>query len=295
MTAHISSRTSHARVPGMIFNPDYLPALQSLGLDTPDAIYRFSGGTPVKQIPQRSIIRLDLPVDQNQVVPSPSLYLKRHTATTPTMGQWLSGMIRNTGFSPGVSEFKAICDFQDSGLPTPVPVAAGERRLFGFQYESFLITCGIEPFISLETLIRHHPERISEKIKKPLLTAIARLAKKMHDAGFNHLDFNADHVMVGPELEHGQIVLNLLDFQRIDRNQIMRFRWMIKTMAELFYSMPDPVFTDDDRVFMFEHYRGRPIHSKWDRFLLNWIMVKARRIGRHTEKIMAREKTGFRI
>lgn len=272
----------------MIVNPDYLSLLQSLGLETADAVYRFKGGIPVKQVRQRSIVRIDR-FPEKDAPPLPPLYLKRHVATTPTLGEWIGGM-RGHGFSPGMSEFRAICDFRDHSLPAPVPVAAGEHRLFGYNYESFLITQGLEPFVSLETLIRHYPERLSENVKKPVLMAVADLARKMHDAGFNHLDFNADHVMVGPDLEQGRIVLNLLDFQRIDRNRTMRFRWRIKTMAELFYSMPDPVFNDEDRKFMLECYLGHPVRGRWDRFLLKWMMAKARRIGRHTEKIFFRQK-----
>ena len=112
----------------------------------------------------------------------------------------------------------------------------------------------------------------------------------MHDAGNNHLDFNADHVMIGPGEKEGDTQLALLDFQRIDRRKWMRFRWNIKTMAEIFYSMPDPVFTDEDRLYLYEQYNHRTCKGLWDRLVLKWINRKARRIGKHTEKIIARKQ-----
>lgn len=281
-------------LPDMIVNREFLPALMAAGLSDFDRIYHHHGGEVIKQIRTRQVTRIGIPRASGTY----DLYLKRHVANRPTFSEWVEGTIRHTGVSPGILEFHSICDFRKHGMPTATPVAAGERKVAPLRYESFLITESIDPFISLETIIRYHPERLQgeegKRRKQRILQAVAGLSRSMHDAGLNHLDFNADHVMIGPDATEGNISLALLDFQRIDRKKWMRFRWMIKTMAELFYSMPDPVFSDQDRQSMFKHYVRRSGNGAWDRFLLQWIKRKARRIGRHTEKIFSRKKNAPR-
>lgn len=288
------SRITVSTLPEMIVNRAYLPALMAAGLNDFDRIYHHHGGTVIKKVKTRQITRIGIPVGSK----TGDWYLKRHVAVRPTLQEWIASLTRRRGASPGVLEFHSICDFRKHGIPTATPVAAGERKIDRFRYESFLITESIDPFISLETIIRHHPEQLQEEKgelrKQRILRAIAFLSRKMHDAGFNHLDFNADHVMIGPDAADGDVPLALLDFQRIDRKKWMRFRWMIKTMAELFYSMPDPVFSDSDRRFMFETYIRRSGNGVWNRFLLQWIILKSRRIGRHTEKIFSRQKKASR-
>ena len=285
-----ANRITVSTLPDMIVNRDYLPALMAAGLNEFDRIYHHHGGKVIKHIKTRQVTRIEIPWKSGTC----NLYLKRHVAVRPTLQEWMTGLIRHQGASPGMLEFHSICDFRNHGIPTATPVVAGERKATPLHYESFLITESIAPFISLETIIRHHPERLQgekgEMRKQRILQAIAELSRKMHEAGFNHLDFNADHVMIGPDAADGNVPLALLDFQRIDRKKWMRFRWMIKTMAELFYSLPEPVFSDNDRRCLFEHYVRRSSDGWGDKILLQWIIRKARRIGRHTEKIFSRQE-----
>ena len=76
--------------------------------------------------------------------------------------------------------------------------------------------------------------------------------------------------------------------QRIDRKRWMRFHWMIKTLAELNYSMPAPLFDHTDRWQLYRAYRENDETGRLDRLCFFWIMRKTRRIEKHTEKIMRR-------
>jgi len=274
----------------MIVNQEYLSVLKEAGLTDFDHVYQFVGGQTVKKIEARSICRFEISFGNE----TRTLFLKRHKAERPSLGEWIKRVILSQKVSSGTAEFYNICIFRKLGISTAAPVAAGERRVSPLCYESFLITESMAPFVSLETIIRLHPEQFEglegKEKKRSILKAVANLIKKMHDAGQNHLDFNSDHVMIGPGGKHGDLQLALLDFQRIDRRRWMRFRWSIKTMAEIFYSMPDPVFNNDDRLYIFEQYNNRPSKGLWDRFVLKWIIRKARRIGKHTGKIIARKQ-----
>jgi hypothetical protein len=276
-------------LPGMIVNREYRSLLEAVGLSDFDRVYGFQGGETVKEIRERRICRIELSSGNESRV----FFLKRHKAERPPIWSGIKGLLLFRNASSGMTEFQNICDFRGAGIATAAPVAAGERRISPLCYESFLITESMEPFVSLERLIQCHPERFEgnggQADKNLILRAIADLMRVMHDAGLNHLDFNADHLMVGPGEEEDPFRLALLDFQRVDRRKWMKGRWFIKTMAETFYTLPDPVFTETDRRFLFERYHDRPVKSLWDRFALKWVIRKAKRIGRHTEKIIARK------
>jgi hypothetical protein len=269
--------------PNMVINRDYSRILNSSGLLDFDRIYHYAGGTLVKKIKERSVIRMEIgPHDGNNV-----FFLKRHFDTAPDIpaliGHWLSGR----SISGGMSEFENICEFRENGLPTVTPVAAGERRIGFSRFESFLITKDFAPYLSLESMIYDHPERLSGvERKQRIISAVACLARNMHIKGFNHRDFNATHVLIGPENAIEPLSLGLFDLQRIDRKKWLRFKWFIKTMAEVGYTMPAPLFSEEDRILLFKTYRRISSIRRFDRILLFWITLKIRRIERHTEKIM---------
>jgi hypothetical protein len=167
--------------------------------------------------------------------------------------------------------------------------------------ESFLITEAFHPFVSLERIINRRPEFLQgpegEKRKTLLVEEIAHLARHMHRSGFNHRDFNATHVLLWYDDKSDTLKLALFDLQRVDRRRFFRFKWFIKTMAELNYTLPDTLFTAQDRLHLYLSYKEKRRLNFWDRFQLYWIKRKTARIGRHTEamvrKRVMRRKRGL--
>jgi hypothetical protein len=278
------------RRPHMVVNRDYAAMLEAGGLLDFDRMYRFQGGALLKQIRDRDVLRMEIGGSGERRI----FYLKRHNAVRSPFREIISSLGAERGASPGMSEFMNICDFRKHGIPTVVPVAAGERRTGFARYESFLLTESFEPYVSLEEIIFKRPEQLLGaegcKRKERLIRAVALLARKMHDQGFNHRDFNATHVLVGPEQGDGAFELALFDLQRMDRKKWLRAKWFIKTMAHLYYTMPEPLFSDQDRLLLFHTYKGSSSLQLLDRLQLQWIGMKIRKIGRHTEKIRKRRR-----
>jgi hypothetical protein len=278
------------KLPHMVVNRDYVSMLEAGGLLDFDHLYRFQGGTTLKQIRDRDVLRMEIRDGDELRI----FYLKRHNAVRSSLWEMIGALCAERGASPGMSEFINICDFRKYGIPTVVPVAAGERRTGFARYESFLLTKSFEPYVSMEEIIRNHPERLkgAEGLmrKERLIKAVALLARKMHDQGFNHRDFNATHVLVGPENGSGGFDLALFDLQRMDRKNWLRTKWFIKTMAHLNYTMPAPLFSDQDRLLLFQTYKGSSGLQLMDRLQLHWIRMKILKIRRHTEKILKRRE-----
>lgn len=128
------------------------------------------------------------------------------------------------------------------------------------------------------------------RLKKNLIEKIATVARKMHESGFNHQDFNTTHILVNyKNLNEPDIAL--FDLQRVSRRRFFKFRWPIKCLARLNHSLPNEIFNENDRIYLFQLYKGKKKLNMWDRFQLFWIKRKSARIKRHTEKIEIKKQT----
>ncbi len=266
----------------LLFNRDEYPLLQQMGFDSFDAFRSYDGGTLIKKIRERSVIRIPIPKKHG----GGAYFLKRHRAEPYGHRKCYQGRI----------EFENILAFRRKEIATVLPAVMGERitgSIGNRRVESFIATRDYAPFTPLETLLEKTPEIFAEqKNKDSLMQAIAALAQKMHWAGFNHKDFNATHIL----LRYADIAseeppaLALYDLQRVDQKKIFRFRWIIKSLAEVGYTLPEPLFSAQDRNRLLCFYKGKESLSPWDRFQYRWIERKRERIARHTEKIRMRQK-----
>lgn len=272
---------------GMILNQTFRKFLEENGLIDFEAIYRLEGGKTIKKISDRSITRIDIDAPGAK-----ALFLKRHEPEKVGVIRLLAFLNPLWSGSQGRLEFENICAFRKRGIPAVTPVACGERRTGSGRIESFVITEDFHPWISLEEMIRKQPaffegQKGSEQ-KDILMDTLADLAKAMHRAGFNHRDFNATHILLrypdGRDIPEAA----LFDLQRVDRKKIFRFRWVIKALAELSYSLPADLFTPADRLRLFRAYKGKHRLNPWDIFQFFWIKRKTARISRHTDNMMAR-------
>lgn len=262
--------------------------LKAAGLTDFEAVYRYDGGTVIKDIRQRTVTFMEL--EENGL--KRRFYLKRHKPEQLGPVNVLMSWIAGRRCSQGWMEFDNICRFRQKGLPTVEPVACGEKNVGFSRMESFVITEDVFPYIPLEKIIEEHPECFQGESgghrKRKLIEQVAALARKMHLRGFNHRDFNATHVLVRYRDASVDPELALIDLQRVDKNKLMRFRWIIKTMAELCYTLPAPLFDQSDHRLLFCAYKGKKHVNLPDRIQLYWIRRKTEKIRRHTEHIRAR-------
>ena len=78
----------------------------------------------------------------------------------------------------------------------------------------------------------------------------------MHQGGFNNRDFNATHILLYYESGSDTPELALFDMQSFETNKI-RFRWKIKSLARLNYSLPDEIFNQQDRINILLFYKRK--------------------------------------
>jgi hypothetical protein len=268
----------------MIVNREYQDIFTRMGFDSFKSVWQYPHGKIVKKIKDRSVTRIEVNVDGDKKY----FYLKKHHAKHLGVRRLLAYLFKKQMLSQGRKEFNTICDFRKHNIATVVPVAAGDRFLRFFWEESFLITESFAPFVSLENMLKHQPEfqkRIENpSTKKRLLIEAARFARKMHRTGFNHCDFNADHILIHYENGTDTPTIAIYDLQRVLRKKYFKFRWIIKSLSELGFSLPSEYFNEEDKIQLFLSYKGKSRLSFWDRLQLLWIRKKTDRIRRHTEK-----------
>lgn len=274
----------------MILNRDYQDLIKYLGFNCFESIWLYRSGEAIKNIKARSVICIRILIHGKEKY----FYLKRHNTEYIGLRRLFMQLFPKWVLSQGRKEFENICDFRKCDLPTVVPLAAGERFVRFFWAESFLITEDFAPFVSLEYLLRDHPEFLmgpeGEFRKRTLLKEIALFARRMHQSGFNHRDFNATHILLHYGNQSNVPQIALFDLQRVDKGKFLRFRWIIKTLAEVIYSLSNEIFNKEDQIYLFKSYKRKKKLGIWDHFQFFWIKRKTARIKRHTDKMMARRK-----
>ena len=269
-----------------IINTEYYDFLKRHRLDTFDSFFRFKGGKAVKILKERSVIRFEV----EDIDAKKTFYLKRHNLNFIGVKRLISLFFPNTDVSEGIKEFRNICIFRKNNLATVVPVAAGEKFVNFFWVEGFLLTEDCSPFIPLEDLIKEQPEFFKgmngKGRKQKLLKEIAVFARRMHAQGFNHRDFNTTHILVKYSAADQSPELAVFDLQRVNKNRLFKFRWMIKSLARVNYSLPRHLFSNRDIIYLFRAYKDRKKINLLDRWQWFWINRKTGRIRKHTQKIM---------
>ena len=268
----------------LIVNRDYEFFLQDIHMDSFESIWRYKNGEIVKHIKPRSVIRFQIAHQNN----NKTIYLKRHNREFVGFWRLFSLFFHRKSLSQGYLEFENICEFRNSNLPTVIPIAAGKKFFRFFWAESFLITEDFYPYISLEALLKDCPNFFTgqegKHRKRVLINEISILAKKMHENGFNHQDFNATHILLHYDNESDVPKLALFDLQRVEKNKIFKLRWKIKSLARLNYTLPDKIFNKKDRINILLFYKGKDRLNFLDQLQWIWIKKKTARIKRHTEK-----------
>jgi heptose I phosphotransferase len=262
---------------GILVATEVWPLLQQAGLTNFDAFMDFSGGRRVVHKRGRSVFRFE--------IEERAFYLKRNRLHPLELLKQLS----RCKLPPrgALQEWAAIQAVAGAGISTVKPVAFGERTYLGVETASFTVTeelYGARPLDELmlekfEPLDNHHGKR--ELIKK-----VAKLARRLHNAGMNHQDFYLNHLFLD---EKG--VLSLLDLQRIQSRDCIPQRFLIKDLAQLAFSARRfPTISRSDHLRFLLAYRGEQRMSQGSRQLLTKVQRKVRRIARHDIKLTVRRR-----
>ncbi len=265
--------------------PALAEALRREGLHTVEGAFAYHGGQDLTRagLGHREWIRIRL--DDGSGHPA-EMYMKRY-AREPL--SWRARRLLTYGprRSPAGVELANIRAARAAGIPTIERAVCGEELdLLGTRRSYIIVSavpgeamdrCGEDFFASHQD----DPEALGLFTRK-LIDLVGRL----HEAGYVHRDLYSSHIFLA---EGAEPELYLIDLARMFRPRWRRFRWRVKDLAQLKYSMPEPWVRRCWKDFLRGYLgRGRRLQR-----LGRAIDRKVERIRRHDRhKRLAHARTG---
>lgn len=169
-------------------------------------------------------------------------------------GGWMARLLRDRYLWQGESATRSFIEWHllyvmhRAGLPVPLPIAAGYRRVDRYTYTADLLTEQIPATLSLAVRLG------AEALPLTGWIAIGRCLRRFHDDGICHADLNAHNVLLD---EAGAVWL--VDFDRgalrqpgfwCDAN-LVRLRRSLEKIAE---RLPPERFSEADWASLLDGY-----------------------------------------
>jgi hypothetical protein len=246
--------------------PKYQPVLATLGL-TPESVFHDPRIRVWRSIPERQNCTLDIELGDGKTT---RLHVKRYQPV-------------RSFETPADEESRGILALETEQIPTVPLVAYGklpDRR-------SFIITEDLGGFRAADKWVTDgYP---FEKLLEPT----ADLAARLHVRGLHHRDLYLCHFFLKPEPgQGGQAELRLIDAARVKRlpGFLTRRRWIVKDLAQFWYSLTSLAVTDDQRARWLARYGQQRGLTAVDG-LRRSIERKVVRIARHDQRLRGSQPT----
>jgi len=156
------------------------------------------------------------------------------------------------------------------GINTPRTIAFGEEWSGLFEKRSFVITEQIPDSTSLEVNL----PKDRDFIKK-----LAAFVRKFHNTGLRHRDLYLCHIF-----RNSQNEFTLIDLTRVFKPCIFSGKYLIKDLAQLYYSSPGNAVSKTDRLRFFLHYMQKEKLAPSDKIMIKRIKNKAVKMAKHDKK-----------
>ncbi len=262
---------------------EYQTALKESGLTSIEEVFSFDAArnlTKSNLAGYRS--RLQFEISFPGPGSSTTVFMKRYDRP-PVFVQLKNWLSHHNRKSEAFREFDAADKLAASGINTPKVISYGEQRNTLFETRSFIIS---EKIPDAESLERRLPDcfdeqAIKEKLKqrRNFIAQAATFIRKFHETNYRHRDLYLAHIFHG---ESGKF--HLIDLARVFKPIIMRRRFQIKDIAQVYYSSPGKNFSKTDRMRFYMTYAGQSRLRRKDKAFIRKVINKAEQMARHDIK-----------
>ena len=181
------------------------------------------------------------------------------------------------------NEWHALHFLNRIGIEAPAPHGYGHRGSNPARRRSFIIMEEILDAISLEDLASRHQGGIHNlRLKRALVSSLAKIARSLHLNGTNHRDFYLCHFLVSNDLVSlantvplNDVPLTLIDLHRAQIRRKTPGRWIVKDLGGLYYSSMDTNVTRRDLLRFIKVYSACPLRVAL-KGPVNWNKVERR-------------------
>ncbi len=265
----------------MWFDGRYRSALAAAGLTEFDAVMGTAAGSCLRALKDRENWRLEL---HRPHAPPQAVFLKKHHIRT--WGSWLRARARGEpGDTAGRVEARNVRHLTADGIAVMDLIAYGEQLHSDGRLESFVLTEELTGYRPLDHLL---PDRFASLAERPatrdhhlhtLIRQVASIARKFHQAGYNHRDLYCGHFFVKEDVR-GRFDIRLIDLQRVQRRRRFRRRWIVKDLAQLAWSASRHHIGCTDRMAFMRHYLGVRKLGPREKRLIRAVLAKQARMER---------------
>ncbi|MBN1805378.1 MAG: lipopolysaccharide heptosyltransferase II [Sedimentisphaerales bacterium] len=262
---------------------EYQTALSKAGLTSIEEIFSFDAARNLAKsnlASYRSRLQFEISSPEREL--STTVFMKRYDCppVTVQLGNWLS---HHNHKSDAFREFDAAYKLTTRNINTPKVICYGEQRNALFETRSFIIT---EKIPDAESLERQLPDCFSgsatiEKIKqrRNFIVQAAAFIKKFHETKYRHRDLYFSHIFYNKSGE-----FYLIDLARVFRPFLLRKRFQIKDIAQVYYSAPKKFFSDTDRLRFYMTYATQSKLRRKDKLFIRKVIKKAEQMAQHDRK-----------
>jgi tRNA A-37 threonylcarbamoyl transferase component Bud32 len=227
--------------------------LAAAGLDTIEGAFAYRGGqelTKPSLAPNRHRTRIEL---TDRTGCRHVLYLKRYEPEG-LIARLRRGWTYGFQAGPARVEFDNICRARIVGVPTMRTVRWGEHCGWLGARRGYLIVTAV-PGEALERCGDEYLSRSGLEAGAMLAAKLAELVAALHSAGYVHRDLYAGHIFLHES--PGGVELYLIDLARMFAPRWRKFRWQVKDLAQLKFSMPSGWVRRHWRDFLRQYLAAR--------------------------------------
>lgn len=246
----------------------YQLLMREIGLDA-EAVWTHPDIRVWRSIPERENGTLDAARPDGSTV---RLHVKRYHATDERP-------------SPAEQEAQGIQLLQRAGIGT-VPLAGWGTMRDG---RAFVLTEDLAGYAAADKVLGEGSGvGVQGSAKDRVLDAVVDLAAKLHAAGLHHRDLYLCHFFV--KADDTSTDVRLIDAARVRPlpGWPLRRRWIVKDLAQLWYSLAQIGLPDERRLDLMERY-GRQRRLRSVAWLRRSVEAKVRRIARHDRNLRRRQ------
>jgi len=264
-------------------DPNFQTSLAGLGLTSTDAVFSFNAAENLaKRNMDRFRSRLQFEIESPTSTQPTTVFLKRYDSPPVRiqLKNWLAHRARRSfGFLESVSASQLTA----AGVNTPKTIAYGEQWQALFEKRSFILTEKIPDAEALERKLPDffdkQPTTANLKRRRLFIAQLAEFIKKFHETSYRHRDLYFSHIFHSDNNE-----FYLIDLARAFKPLILRRRFQLKDIAQIYYSAPGRYFSKTDRLRFYLGYTSQRKLTGNDKVFIRKVINKVNRMKRHNIK-----------
>jgi ribosomal protein L22 len=244
-----------------------------------ESVFAYKGG--------EDLVKANLPGYRNRLeITAPSgdykLFLKRFI-NPPLKEQLKNWFSHKRRISMAAGEVKPAIELKEAKVNVPEVVAFGQVWKGIAEEKSFIITRQVPDSVSLETTLPgcfYKGGQVPKTAKKEFIKDLAEVIKDFHNRGFMHRDLYLSHIFYNQQKK----IFTLIDLARCFKPLLLKRRYLLKDIAQLYYSAPYGVVSKSDRLRFYLYYTEKRKLSFMDKQFISRVKAKAGKMSRHDKK-----------